>query len=153
MSSDQLLANAGLVWLVIGVVLAIAELAAPGVFLIFVAVAALITGVTAFALPDLPVLLQLLSFTLWSIAVVAIGRRWYVEFPVPSADPQLNDRAARLIGETVTVCEAIEGGAGRVRLGDGNWPAIGPDCAAGTRLRIAAVRGATLIVEPLPPGR
>lgn len=146
-----LLDNAGITWLVVGVGLGLAELAAPGVFLIFLAAAALITGITTLAVPGLPLLLQLVSFTLWSIATMAIGRRWYVEFPVPSADPQLNDRAARLVGTTVTVIEPITSGEGRVRVADGVWPAAGADAPAGARLRITAVQGATLIVEPLPP--
>ena len=67
----------------------------------------------------------------------------------------LNDRAARLIGETLVVVEAIEDGRGRVRVGDGAWPARGPDAAAGTRVRVTGADGACLHVEPvliIPPG-
>lgn len=152
MTLSDLLATAGVYWLILAVVLAATELATPGVFLIFFAAAAFITGATTLALPGTPFLLQLVEFTLWSAAAVAIGRRWYVQFPVPTADPLLNDRGARLIGEVVTVVAPISGGEGRVRVGDGEWPAIGPDTPAGARLRVAGVRGATLIVEPLPPG-
>jgi membrane protein implicated in regulation of membrane protease activity len=69
---------------------------------------------------------------------------------VESADPLLNDRAARLIGETVLVVEPIIGGEGRVKVGDGVWTARGPDSAAGVRVRIASVQGAVLHVESLP---
>lgn len=151
MTFHDLLANAGFGWMIVAVVLAATELAAPGVFLIFFAAAAFITGAATLALPATPFLLQLVEFTLWSAASVAIGRRWYAEFPVPTADALLNDRAARLIGEIVTVAAPIKGGEGRVRVGDGEWPASGPDAPIGTRLRVAGVRGATLIVEPLPP--
>jgi membrane protein implicated in regulation of membrane protease activity len=78
------------------------------------------------------------------------GRRWYKANPVESADPLLNDRAARLIGETVLVVEPIIGGEGRVKVGDGVWTARGPDSAAGVRVRIASVKGAVLHVESLP---
>ena len=64
-------------------------------------------------------------------AAVLIGRRWYRDIPVDSTDPLLNDRVARLIGETVEVCEAIDGGEGRVRVGDGAWTAMVPTCAGG----------------------
>mgnify|MGYP003348279276 CR=1 FL=1 len=41
----------------------------------------------------------------------------------------------------------IEGGTGRVRVGDGEWPAEGPDLAAGAKARIASVRGGVVVVE------
>ena len=40
-------------------------------------------------------------FALASAAAVTAGRRWYRDNPVPSDDPLLNDRVARLIGETL----------------------------------------------------
>jgi membrane protein implicated in regulation of membrane protease activity len=139
-----------LLWLIAAVALGVAELAIPGVYLVFLAVAAAITGVLALVLPELPLGGQLLGFAAWSVAAVLIGRRWYRDFPVPSADPLLNDRVARLIGEVVTVVEPISDHGGRVRVGDGEWPARGPDLPAGVRVRIVGANGATLRVEPLP---
>merc|ERR1711960_16790 len=93
-------------WLVFAALLGIGEVLIPGVFLIWIAIAAAITGLAALALPiGLP--LQLLLFAALSIVAVYAGRRWYVDHPVASADPLLNDRAARLIGETVSVVEPI----------------------------------------------
>lgn len=139
-----------LLWLIAAVALGIAELAVPGVFLVFLALAAAITGVLALLLPDLPVGGQLLGFALWSAVAVLIGRRWYRDFPVASADPLLNDRVARMVGEIVTVVEPVSDHGGRVRVGDGEWPARGPDAPAGARVRITGATGATLRVEPLP---
>ena len=98
-------------WLIAAAALAIAELAAPGVFLVFLALAAGITGLALLALPDLPLAAQIASFAAWSVVSVMIGRRWYKDYPIASEDALLNDRAARLIGETVTVEVAIEHGA------------------------------------------
>lgn len=140
--------GAGGAWLVAALALGIAELAIPGVFLVFLAVAAAITGVATLALPALPVAAQLASFAAWSVAAVLIGRRWYRDYPVES-DRRLNDRAAALIGRTAEVEAAIVGGEGRVRIGDGGWPARGPTLAAGERVRIVAVEGGVVLVEPL----
>lgn len=134
-------------WLVGALALALAELVAPGVFLVFVAVAAAITGLMLLALPDLPVIGQLAAFAAWSGVAVAVGRRWYYDHPVATEDALLNDRAARLIGEVVTVTAAIEHGQGRVRVGDGTWPARGSDAPVGAHVRILAVDGATLLVD------
>lgn len=145
----DLLGNAWVVWMALAIALGAAELALPGVFLVFIAFAAAMTGLTVFALPILPPLAQLAAFSVWSAASILIGRRWYFDFPVASSDPMLNDRAARMVGELVTVVEPISGGEGRVRVGDGVWTATGPDTAAGIRMRVAAVRGSTLVVEPI----
>ena len=140
-------------WLTAAIVLAIAELVVPGAFLIWIATAAALTGVAALLI-GVPLAGQFVLFALLSVASVYLGRRIYGE-AVPSGDPMLNDRAARLIGETLVVVEAIEDGRGRVRVGDGAWPARGPDAAAGTRVRVTGADGACLHVEPvliIPPG-
>lgn len=141
--------NAGAIWLGLALLLGVAELLLPGVFLIFVAVAAAITGVATQALPDLPLAAQLASFAVWSGVTVLVGRRWYRDYPIASSDPLLNDRAARLIGEIVTVEQAIDGGSGRVRVADGVWPARGPDAAVGAQMRVVEVESGVLKVEPL----
>jgi hypothetical protein len=143
---DLGLSPAGL-WLIVALALGLAELMLPGVFLVFVALAAAITGAVLLAVPDLPLVGQLASVALWSGVAVAVGRRWYGDHPVASEDALLNDRGARLIGEVVTVTTAIEHGRGRVRVGDGTWPARGPDAAIGARVCVVAVDGATLVVE------
>lgn len=140
--------GAGGAWLLAALALGIAELLVPGVFLVFLALAAAITGVIALVLPDLPVAAQVGAFALWSALAVMIGRRWYSDYPVAS-DKTLNTGAARLVGDMVTVEVAIEHGRGRVRVGDGAWPARGPEMAVGTRARVIAVDGGTLVVQPV----
>jgi membrane protein implicated in regulation of membrane protease activity len=136
-------------WLSAAVVLGIAELLVPGVFLIFLAIAAGVVGLATLALPDLPVAAQLGAFGAWSVVSVLIGKRWYSDYPVETSDPLLNDRARRMIGETVTVAEAIVAGHGRVRVGDGEWPAAGPDAPAGARMRIMGVADGVVTVEAI----
>ena len=141
--------GAGTLWLALALLLGLAELLIPGVFLIFLAVAAAITGAATLALPDLPLAAQLGSFAIWSGVTVLIGRRWYHDYPVATADPLLNDRAARLVGEIVVVEQAIEADGGRVRVADGVWPARGPDSAVGARVRVVGVDRGVLVVEPI----
>lgn len=137
-------------WLIAALALGIAELAIPGVFLVFLAIAAAITGAALMALPDLPLAAQLASFGVWSVVAVVIGRRWYADYPV-DADARLNDRARDMIGQVVTVETAIRDGRGRVIVGDGGWPAQGPDAAVGESVRITKVADGVVVVEALPP--
>lgn len=135
-------------WMLAAIFLGIAELIVPGVFLIWLAAAAAATGLLTLAFGiDLP--FQFALFALLAIASVYFGRRWYVNNPMPSADPMLNDRAARLVGRTVVVVGAIENGEGRVKVGDGVWSCRGPDCAEGSRVRIVGADGSCLKVEPV----
>ncbi|MEG3082326.1 NfeD family protein [Sphingomonas sp. PB2P12] len=135
-------------WLIAALVLGIAELAVPGVFLVFLAIAAAVTGAAVFALPDLPGEVQLGAFAVWSAVTVLIGKRWYRDYPVEGGDPMLNDRSARLVGQVVVVETAIVGGRGRVLVGDGSWPARGKDAAVGTRVKVTAVVNGEVVVEP-----
>jgi membrane protein implicated in regulation of membrane protease activity len=136
-------------WLIAALVLGIAELAVPGVFLVFLAIAAAVTGAAVFVLPDLPVAAQLGAFAVWSAVTVLIGKRWYRDYPVEGGDPMLNDRSARLVGQVVLVETALIGGHGRVLVGDGSWPARGDDAAVGKRVRITAVVDGAVVVELL----
>lgn len=136
------------VWLALGLLLAIGEMTIPGVFLIWLAGAAIVTGLAAWILPiGLP--LQVVLFAVLAIVSVFIGRTWLARNPVVSADPMMNDRGGRAIGEGVVVTTAIVAGSGRVKLGDSEWLAHGPDAEVGTRMRVSGHDGSVLIVEHL----
>ena len=135
-------------WLALGLLLAVGEMTIPGVFLIWMAGAAVITGLVTWALPvSVPV--QVVLFAVLSVGGVFIGRNWLRANPIIAADPMMNDRGARAIGETVLVTQVIEGGEGRVKLGDSEWIAKGPDAEPGTRMRVTAHNGSVLLVEHL----
>lgn len=134
-------------WWIAAVLLATAELFVPGVFLIWLALAAFITGIVAM-LFDPPLAVDLAIFAVTAVASIYIGRNLYRRAERPT-DPLLNNRAARAIGMRVTICEAITAGQGRATDGDSFWSAKGPDMAAGTIATVVAVEGNTLMVEPV----
>ena len=133
-------------WLLAATLLAIAEIIVPGVFLIWLAAAAALTGLATLAF-GIPLAFQFALFALLAIGSVYGGRRWYAQNPMPSSDPLLNDRGARLRGERLIVVSAIENGRGRVKVGDSVWACRGPDCPEGTRVRVIGADGACLKVE------
>ena len=136
-------------WLLAAALLGILEIFLPGIFLIWMAAAAAITGIIAAFLP-LALPFQLALFALLAMAAVYGGRRHYERNPVPTSDPLLNDRTARLIGQNVLVVTAIEGGEGRVKVGDGVWVARGPDAPAGARMVVTGAEGTCLKVAAAP---
>lgn len=135
-------------WLGIGILLCIAEMLLPGVFLMWIGIAALLTGVAIFILP-LGFGMQMLVFALFGITSVYFGRRWTASNAIPSDDPMLNDRTARLVGQHVTLVEPIVDGEGRAQVGDGQWNVRGPEAPAGTRMKITGASGGVLTVEPV----
>ena len=137
----------GWLWMIGGILLLIAEIIAPGFFLVFIGVAALATG--AFTLLfGMPLAFQLILFTIYALVAVMIGRKVYANQAADSSDPLLNDRAARMVGKSVTVIEAVDEHSGRVRVGDSEWSARGGPAAIGERVRIVDVDGNCLKVEP-----
>jgi inner membrane protein len=135
-------------WFILALALAALEIMAPGAFMIWLAAAAAGTGLMTLVY-GLGWQLQLLAFACFAIASVLIGRTYFRKQPLRSSDPALNRRADRLLGEVVTVAEAIEGGRGRVQVGDSPWPAAGPDMPTGTKARVVRVEGNRLHVEPV----
>lgn len=136
------------VWLTLGLVLAGVEMLIPGVYMIWLAAAAIITGVLTATL-DLSLPLQVVNFVALSLIIAFSARRFLRDKPIESQDPLMNRRGARLVGQTATVVQAIEHGSGRVKLGDSEWIAQGPNVAAGERVRVSGSDGAILLVEPL----
>jgi membrane protein implicated in regulation of membrane protease activity len=141
-------------WLIGGTVLLIAELIAPGYFLMFIGAAALATGILSLVLP-LVLAVQLGIFAVLAIVVARVGgKRAYASRYDHSSDPLLNNPAGRLLGRIVIVTETVDRNGGRVRVGDGEWSARGGPAAIGERVRIVDIEGNCLKVEPehvLPP--
>lgn len=133
-------------WLIGGVILGIAEMVIPGVYLMWIGGAAVLTGVIALLLP-ISVAAQFAIFAVTTIAAIYVGRRFLMANPIASADPMLNDKGARLVGTIVTAVEPVDALQGRVKVGDGIWSAKGVEAAVGDRLRVTGTDGGVLVVE------
>ena len=136
----------GWMWAIGGLVLLIAEIVAPGFFLVFLGVAAIATGLFTL-LFDLSLAPQLVLFVIYTALAVLIGKRWYAEPDHADQSIRLNDPSERMVGKSVTVVDPVDEHGGRVRVGDGEWSARGGPAATGTRVRVVAVDGNCLMVE------
>src|SRR6476660_5788558 len=136
----------GWLWLIGGVILLIAEVLAPGFFLVFIGAAAIAAGLFT-VLFDLGPAAQLALFALYAVLAVMVGRRFYANRANNSVDPLLNDRAGRLVGKVVTVVAVVDEHNGRVRVGDSEWSARGGPASVGQEVRITGVDGNCLQVE------
>lgn len=132
-------------WIVLGLVLTGLELAVPGVFFIWLGLAALFTGLADWAL-DLSWQWAALTFAALAVACVALGRA-LTRARGGAGASGLNRRGEALVGQVFVLDAPIVGGEGRIRVGDSFWRVLGPDAPAGSRVRVLRVDGVSLVVE------
>jgi len=133
-------------WVVAGVIFLALELVVPGGIMLWLGVAGIITGLATLFQP-LGWPLQFLLFGGLSLVLIVGWLRFSKGREAPTANPFLNRRAERFVGQEAVLDEPIQGGFGRVSLDDTIWRVAGPDLPAGQRIRITGAEGAVLKVE------
>jgi inner membrane protein len=141
-------------WMVVGCILLALEIVLPGFFLLWIGLAAIVTG-AASLLPWNSGWwgweIQALVFVVLAVIFAWLGSKVMSKSRSdPDAD-LLNQRSAQLIGKLATLTEPIKDGRGRVRIGDTLWRVSGPDLPVGTQVRVkaAAATELELVVEPV----
>lgn len=127
----------------------LAEFVVPGVFLIWLGLAALGTGlVLVVAFIDFPY--QVVLFAALSAVTISIGLRFRPAKP----STLINTPTSGLVGREAVALE-FHGRHGRVRVGDSDWSARLADDAAPPEpramMRVVGVDGTTLVVGPVAP--
>lgn len=136
-------------WMVIGMLLLAAELfiVEADFFLVFLGAAAIITGLLGFALPELPVWVQWLSFAALSLVSMLFFRKRVYKM----LRREVSDMANDMLSEHLTLPVALPvDGSCRVELRGSTWTArnVGTnDIPPGVNVRIVGVEGVTLRVE------
>jgi inner membrane protein len=134
-------------WIVAGLLLLGLEIIISGIFLFWVGLAAIVTGLILWIFP-LSLTAQLILFALLGLGAILIGRTVQKNQSHEATDsPFLNARSKALVGRTLILETAISNGAGSVRMDDSVWRVVGPELAAGTTVRVTSVDGSSLVVE------
>ncbi|OHV83085.1 NfeD family protein [Mesorhizobium sp. ORS 3428] len=152
-------------WMVLGFVLLVMEVVAPGVFMLWIGIAALIIGAISLLVSYAAIWnwqaqlndaiwtwqVQVLAFLILSVISAFIGKRLTAGSAGEGDQPLLNRRGAQMVGRTARLVEPIKDGRGRIRLGDTLWRVSGPDLPAGTQVRVtgAADTDLELTVEAI----
>jgi membrane protein implicated in regulation of membrane protease activity len=133
-------------WLMLGLVLLIAEMASGTTYLLWPAVAAFLTALVAY-LGLSNWIAQIALFAVLVIVLTAFGRPLVRNWRKEGAASGLNERAAALIGARGVVA-SFANGAGSVRVGDTVWRAVSEDTIeTGAEVEVAAVDGTVLKVK------
>lgn len=134
-------------WLIAGVILIALEMAVPGVVFMWIGIAAIITGIVAWASPDLAMEWLLIIFAVLSVLSVVLGRTYLKRNPLQSDHPKLNRRGEQYVGRHFTLSEPIVGGFGKIKVDDSTWKVSGDDMSVGAKVEVVAVNGVVLKVE------
>jgi len=134
-------------WWILAAALAALETFTPGAVAIWFAVSALVVGGLLLVMP-LPWQLQIVLFAVLGAVALLLWRRYRHPEGGESTQRPLNQRGVHYIGQVFTLAEPIVAGEGKVRVGDTVWLAQGGDAPLGSRVRVVAVNGTVLKVEP-----
>src|SRR5690349_9637752 len=137
-------------WWILAALFAGIEILAPGVFFIWLAAAAALTGLSALFIPGMGWQIEALIFAVLAVASVVFWRN-YLKKNGNKNDPAatLNRRGEQMIGRTAVLSEPIQNGRGKARIDDTMWRVEGNDLPAGTQIKVVGVNGAILKVEPV----
>ncbi|MDO8347865.1 MAG: NfeD family protein [Rugosibacter sp.] len=135
-------------WMVLGLLLGLAELAVPSFFIIWFGLGALLVGVALLLAPALGFNAQIL---LWTLASAGMTVLWFKVFR--NASKTRSGQADEVVGEIGVLIHAVAPFTkGEVRfqkplLGADVWPCLADESiAAGTRVKVLAVDGQLLKV-------
>jgi inner membrane protein len=135
-------------WLIVAALFFVLELLAPGTFMLWLGLSALLVGIISFFV-GWSWQIQLVAFAVFALASIPLWRR--VARRVEQADDQpfLNRRNDAMIGREFTLEKPIVGGNGTVKIDDTIWRLAGPDCVGGSRVKVVRADAALLVVEPV----
>ena len=135
-------------WFILAALLFLIEVLAPGMFMLWLGLAAILVGVIS-SFVDWSWQPQLIAFAAFALASVPAWRHFARTVEKPAQNPFLNRRAEGYVGRVFTLDKPIVGGVGAIRIDDTVWRVSGPDCPAGSRVKVARTDGANMTVEAL----
>ena len=135
-------------WFILAALLFLLEVLAPGMFMLWLGLAAVIMGIVASTVA-LSWQVQFIGFAVLALVLVPAWRHFATKVEKPAESPFLNRRAEGYVGRVFTLDKPIVDGSGAVRIDDTIWRVSGPDCPAGSRVRVAGTDGANLLVEAM----
>jgi inner membrane protein len=133
-------------WFIAAAVLFLLEVLAPGAFMLWLGLSAILVGAISLGV-EWPWQAQLIGFAVFAVAAIPAWRRFARKVEPATQSPFLNRRTDGYVGRVFTLEKPIVDGVGTVRIDDTVWRVSGPDCPAGSRVKVAHADGANLQVE------
>ena len=135
-------------WLIAAAAFFVLELVAPGAFMLWLGLSALLVGIISYFVAW-PWQYQFVAFAAFALASIPLWRSIARGVEKPGDQPFLNRRADAFVGREFTLEKPIVGGSGTVKIDDTIWRLRGPDVPGGSRVKVVRADAATLVVEPI----
>ena len=136
-----------MVWGGLALLLIAAETLAPGVFMLWLGLAAAVVFLGLLVVPGVEPIWQAVAFILLSFGSIALYVKFFRGKEGPSDQPLLNRRGEQLVGQVYVLEQPIVDGRGRLKIGDAFWAAEGEDLPQGTRVRVISAYNMSLQVR------
>ena len=136
------------IWLAIGGLFLVVEVATGTGWLLWSAASAVVVALLSLILPVGPVV----HLTIWAALTIlaTLTVRRYLPRNASGDGPDINDNLARLIGHQGAVVEAFRNGQGRVFVDGKEWPAVAEDGGApklDDKVQVVSAHGTILHVK------
>lgn len=129
-------------WLTFAVILIIFEIFSPGVFFLWLGIAAGCVGIVMYIRPELTWQTQLIIYALLSVASIISWRLARGFFPPEEPEvAHLNRRADQYVGRTFNLIEPIVNGVGKIKVDDSTWRVHGKDAPIDSQVKVVGSDG------------
>lgn len=137
-------------WWILAAVLLICEMATWTVYFFWIALAAGVTGVIKFFVPNMQWEWQFVIFAVLTVASLYTWYRYNKNKPLTQEQQLLNRRGDQYVGNVLTLETPIQAGRGKAKVGDSVWlVTCDQDLPAGSKVKVTAAESALLRVEKL----
>ncbi|MBN2781109.1 MAG: NfeD family protein [Candidatus Marinimicrobia bacterium] len=139
-----------LIWFIVGLVMALLEFVIPGLIVVFFGAGAWITAILVWIFPGMAVWVQLMSFTVLSIAALILLRRQLKKRFFSDQEGAESEGVDDYIGRKAVVEKAIANGEGKILYRGVSWEAFADeDIPEGAPVVITGKDSIKLKVKPI----
>lgn len=133
-------------WWIVAAVLFVLELMAPGIFFLWLGLAAIVVGTAALFI-DMSWQVEVAAFAVLSVISLALSRMFLSGRAVATDQPNLNRRMLNYVGKSYVLEQPIVNGRGELKIDDTIWKIRGADADAGIWVQVVDVDGLEFVVE------
>lgn len=134
-------------WVIAGVLIAGLEIIVPGIFLLWVGLGALATGLLLLLLPGLSLPWQLMIFAISMLSSLILGFYIQRQSKLGPTAGMMNRELEGMIGQRYVVMNDFKAGQGRIKVGDSSYAVHGSDeLRNGDTVKVIAIEDGKLRV-------
>ena len=139
-------------WFALGAALLILEIVTPTFYMLWLGIAAVVTGLVMLVAPSLHWTWAITIFGVMSVISTILWQAFFANHRSQDAvrDLSLNQRTGRYVGRRAVVAESFRNGRGPILLDDTRWQAVcegGGELEPGSSVEITGADGAILRVR------